>query len=94
MASRERTPKPGEVQKRRAAFCAKLLGYLMVFGFVSAALVGIPFPGVWKTVFVPGLTIGLYVFLVLVVWFLARMVWFKAKAKHYAALVKMRTEGQ
>jgi len=92
VASREKTPGPGEVQKRRAQFCAKLLGYTIVIGFITAAIVGIPLPGLWKALFVPGLTVAMYVFLVLVVWFFSRMLWFKAKARHYAALVKMRSE--
>jgi hypothetical protein len=92
VAVRARQPSPGEPQKRRAQFCAKLLGYTIVLGFLTAAVIGIPFPGLWKGVFVPALTLGMYLFLVLTIWFFSRMLWFKVKARHYAALVKMRSE--
>lgn len=92
MAKRERALAPGEAQQRRAKFCVRLLGYTIVFAFVSAIAIGIPFPGLWQALLVPVLTTSLWVFSLLVLWFLVRMIWFKVKARHFAAVAKMRRE--
>lgn len=92
MARRERVMRPGEAQQRRATFCAKLLGYTVVFGFLAAIVVGIPFPGIWQAVFVPILSTVPFVLIFLTVWFFIRMLWLRGKAKHYETLLKLETD--
>lgn len=89
MAKRERVLKPGEAQVRRAAFCLKALGLLVVFTFVTAIIVGLPFPAVWTGFFTPVIATSFFVLIGLEFVFLLRAAWFKFRARHYAALIKM-----
>lgn len=94
MANHVRALKPGQTQFRRAAFCLRMLGLVMVVTFVSAVCVGIPFPGLWNAVFVPTLIFVPAVLIMFIAWFVIRWAWFRLKARHYGALLKMRTEAE
>ncbi len=92
MAKRARAPKPGEAQSRRAKFCVRLLGYGVLAVFLTAIVIGIPFPGIWQAVFVPFWATAAFVLPALTAMFFLRSMWFKAKAKHYETLLKLETD--
>lgn len=69
-----------------------MLGIGVVLLFLTAVVIGIPFPGVWSNVMVPfWMSYGGVLILFTLVFFL-RAMWLKAKAKHYETLRKMETD--
>lgn len=86
--------RPGTPQFRRMWFCLRMLGLTVVFTFLFAIVVGIPFPGLWQAVFVPLIMVSAGSFLLLSLVFFTRGVWFRGKARHYGALLKVRTEAE
>jgi RsiW-degrading membrane proteinase PrsW (M82 family) len=72
----------------------KVLGLVMLLGFISAATIGIASPGIWNTFFVPTLVVVPFVLILFTVWFFLRWAWLRLKARHYGALLKLRVEAE